>query len=383
MQKWVVSGMAALALAGAAEAADFRDTERYLFVPNRNSADVAVIDTRRDRVVARLPVGRVPHQVLVSDTLGKLVSSNTADDTISVIDLGGDGPATEIALDILPEHMQLAPDGELLAVGNIEAGTVSLVSLAEMREIARVDGLHEPHNLTFGPDGSRLYVANLGADFVSVVDVATAKVIEEIRIGEGQAVAAAGSGDMEYQGIINVTATPDGRLGFAAYGEGNRLAVLDLRTGRPKKTLELGELPWRAYTTADGRFMIVPNNGDETVSIISTSSLREVARLEGAAGMTGVNTGWFETTAFVVSNAEEKLVVIDLVTMENAGEIALPGTPETGVTTPDGTRLYLAISSTDQVAVIDTRRRELVGLIDDVGEEPWGTFMVGALNYCH
>jgi YVTN family beta-propeller protein len=54
----------------------------YVYVPNRSSADIAVIDTRSDRVVARVPVGRVPHQVVVSDVAGKLVASNTADDTI-------------------------------------------------------------------------------------------------------------------------------------------------------------------------------------------------------------------------------------------------------------------------------------------------------------
>ncbi len=383
MQKWVLSGMAALAMATAAEAADLSDVDRYVFVPNRNSADVAVIDTRTNRVVARLRVGNVPHQVAVSDTLGKLAATNTADNTLSVVDLAGTGGTTTIALDVEPEHMELSPNGRLLAVGNIGAGTVSLVALDRMREIARVDGLYEPHNLTFSPDGTRIYVGNLGADFVSVIDVASAKVIEEIPVGEGQMVAHAGGGDQEYQGVINVTRTPDGRLGFAAFGEGNELAVLDLRNGRKKKTLQVGELPWRAYSTADGRYMIVPNNGDETVSIISTSSLEEVARLKGANGMTGVNTGWFETTAFVISNAEDKLMVIDLETMENAGEIALPGTPETGVTTPDGKRLYVSVSSTNQVAVIDTRKRELVALIDDVGEEPWGAFMVGSLNYCH
>jgi len=33
--------------------------------------------------------------------------------------------------------------------------------------------------------------------------------------------------------------------------------------------------------------------------------------------------------------------------------------------------------------VIDVRRRELVKTIDDVGDEPWGATMAGALNYCH
>ena len=354
----------------------------YVFVPNRGSADVAVIDTRTDRVVARVPVGDVPHQVAVSDVTGKLVASNTGDDTISIVDL--DTLATRtLELDHEPEHMALAPDGVLLAVGNLAGGTVSLVSLASEREVARVDGLYDPHNLTFSPDGALLYVANLGASHVSVIEVASARIIDEITVAPPPALAAAEGPGAEFQGIINVTATPDGRLGFAAHGEANELAVIDLRTRAVKKRVALGELPWRAYSTADGRFMLVPNNGDRTLSVISTATLEVVATLPAAEDMTGVNTGWFETTAFALSRAGKKAVVYDLENMARVGEIALPGTPETGVTTPDGTRLYVALSDTDQVAVIDIRARKLIRTIDGVGDEPWGTMMIGALNYCH
>jgi YVTN family beta-propeller protein len=354
----------------------------YVFVPNRSSADVAVIDTRTDRVVARVPVGDVPHQVAVSEVTGKLVASNTGDDTISIVDL--DTLATRtLRLDHEPEHMALAPDGVLLAVGNLAGGTVSLVSLATEREVARVDGLFDPHNLTFSPDGALLYVANLGASHVSVIDVAGAKVIDEIEVAEPPALAAAGGPGAEFQGIIDVTATPDGRLGFAAHGEAGELAVIDLRTRALKKRVTLGALPWRAYSTADGRFMLVPNNGDRTLSVISTATLDVVATLPAAADMTGVNTGWFETTAFALSRAGKKAVVYDLEKMGRVGEIVLPGTPETGVTTPDGTKLYVALSDTDQVAVIDIRARKLIRTIDGVGDEPWGAMMIGALNYCH
>ena len=164
----------------------------YVYVPNRASADVAVIDTRTDRLVTRLPVGNVPHQVSVSDVVDKLVASNTADDTISIVDLPTLATRT-LRLDHEPEHMELSPDGVLLAVGNIGAGTVSLVSLEEEREVARVDGLFEPHNLTFSPDGSLLYVANLGASHVSVIDVASAAIIDEIKIAEPPAACRQGS----------------------------------------------------------------------------------------------------------------------------------------------------------------------------------------------
>ncbi|MGF1611841.1 MAG: YncE family protein, partial [Kiloniellales bacterium] len=365
----VTAGLA-LSVLWSGQAAALDDSGRYVYVPNRASADVAIIDSQSDEVVARVAVGKVPHQVVVADTLGKLVASNTEDDTISIVDLASLTTEATLALDHEPEHMELAPNGSLLAVGNIGAGTVSLVSLTENKEIARVEGLIQPHNLTFSPDGSLLYVANLGADHVSVVDVAAARVINEIPVAEPTPVASTASPGDEYQGIINVTRTPDGRLGFAAHGEGNALSVIDLRTQEKIKSLTLGELPWRAYSTADGRYMLVPNNGDATLSIISTATLEVVATLPAAEDMTGVNTGWFETTAFVISRGEDKALVYDLVSMQPAGEIALPGIPETGVTTPDGRKLYVALSGSNQVAVIDVRARKLLKLIDDVGEEP-------------
>lgn len=355
-----------------------------LFVPNRASGDVAVIDSVHDRVVTRIPVGKVPHQVIVSAATRKLIASNTQDDTISIIDLDGFETVATVVLDSEPEHMALSPDGLTLAVGNIDAGTVSLVSLETDRERARVGGLIQPHNLTFSPDGAHLYVANLGADHVSVVDVARGAVTSEIPVADPTAVASKGVGASdEYQGIINVTATPDGKLGFAAHGEGNTLAVIDLERGEKLTDLTLGELPWRAYASADGRLMVVPNNGERSVSIVATESRRVIATLPGAADMTGVNIALDGKTAFVISRGDEKVVVLDLETMRAAGEIALPGTPETGVITPDGTKLYIALSDADAVAAIDVATRQVVATIDGVGDGPWGVTMVGGDNYCH
>ena len=385
MNKLLSAGLGTLAVLAmtAPSAQALEDLSQYVFVPNRASADVAVIDTHTDMVVAHVPTGRVPHQVAVSPILGKMAVTNTADNTVSVIDLATLVATTTVHLGHAPEHMAIDPSGEVLAVGNIGEGTVSLVSLREEREIARVGGLHEPHNMTFDPTGRRLYVGNLGASFVSVIDVPQARVAGEIAIGPDRALASRDAGEDTYQGIINVTATPDGSLGFAAYGEGDGMAVIDLESGRTLKTLSLGDTPWRAFTTTDGRYMIVPNNGDETVSIVSTETLAEVARLPGAADMTGVNTGWFDSLAFVISRGDDKVLVIDLDTMTPAGEIALPGTPETGVVTADGAKLYVALSDAGTVAVIDVRAKAVVATIEGVGAEPWGAHMAGAVNYCH
>jgi YVTN family beta-propeller protein len=356
--------------------------EHYLFVPDRALAQITVIDTNRDSVIAQIPVGKVPHQVVVSATLGRLVASNTADNTISIVDLHGFKTRATLELGAAPEHMQLSPGGELLAVGNIDGGTVSLVSLAAEREIARIPGLDKPHNLTFSPDGGRLYVANLGAGHVSVIDVAQARVIDEIPVAEPRLMVALATDDA-YQGIISVTPSADGRFGFAAHGETGALAVIDLESGEKLRTLTLGDRPWRAYGAAHGRYMVVPNNGDGTISVVSTETLEVVATLPGAAGVTGVNSDPAGHTAFAISHAENKLVLLDLESLSSAGEIVLPGSPETGVVSPHGEKLYVALSDLGKVAVIDVPGRRLLGTIDGVGQEPWGATLAGADNYCH
>jgi len=335
-------------------------------------------------VVARAAVGRVPHQVAVSAALGRLAVSNTEDNTVTILGAETFETLATLQLDVAPEHMAISPDGRTLAVGNIGAGTVSLIALEAGREVGRVAGLIAPHNLTFGPDGNSLFVANLGGDHVSVIDVARAAVVKEIPVADPTPLASRAAGpDAEYQGIIAVTPTPDGRLGFAAHGESNSVAVLDLTAKTRIASIPVGELPWRAYATADGRLMIVPNNGDRTVSIIDVASRKVVATLPGAADVTGVNTDAAGTTAFVISRGEGRIVVLDLAALAPAGEIALPGTPETGVVTPAGDKLYVALSDVGKVAVIDPRTRKLIRTIDDVGAEPWGATMVGARNYCH
>jgi len=117
--------------------------------------------------------------------------------------------------------------------------------------------------------------------------------------------------------------------------------------------------------------------------VVSTETLEVVATLPGAAGVTGVNSDPAGHTAFAISHAENKLVLLDLESLSPAGEIALPGSPETGVVSPHGKKLYVALGDIGKVAVIDVPGRKLLGVIDGVGQEPWGATLAGADNYCH
>jgi len=121
---------------------------------------------------------------------------------------------------------------------------------------------------------------------------------------------------------------------------------------------------------------------EKTVTVVATSSMAVAAVLKGSAGTTTVYSGWFDTLALVPSTSERKLLVYDLEKLAKAGEITLPGGPGPGAVTPEGTKLYLALEGTRQVAVIDLQKRQLVKTIE-VGHEPLAAILGRSFDFCH
>ena len=62
------------------------------------------------------------------------------------------------------------------------------------------------------------------------------------------------------------------------------VALVDVESFELIATVGVGDAPSWATTSVDGRFCAVPNNRDDTLSIISYASATEVARLDVGAG---------------------------------------------------------------------------------------------------
>jgi YVTN family beta-propeller protein len=78
---------AGLLAARPAAAIEIEELDRYIFVANRTSAEIAVIDARSDRVVERLDLGTKPEGFLLSGSLGLLVAAHPEEQRISILDL--------------------------------------------------------------------------------------------------------------------------------------------------------------------------------------------------------------------------------------------------------------------------------------------------------
>lgn len=360
-----------------------QDINLYVFVPSKAAPEVTVIDTRSDRVVTTLKLDHIPDQVLVSEAARRLITSRIGKKSISIVNPDTGETEKVITLAIRPEQMVLSPEGWFVAARDLATGSVSVASLQPQGQVVQVDGFKEPYGLTFGAGDRFVYVTDRGTGKVSTIDVGQGKVINQIAVVEAARAEAKGDQPSGSYGISALTRTPNGRLGFCALRGGRELAVIDLIDERKTKTLAVGRDPSRPWGTADGRLMMVANNRDRTISVIDTGALEVIATLPGAADVTAINTGWFESVAFVISRSENKAVVLDLMKLKKVGEIPLLSEPGPGVVTPDGKKLYVALRGSNRVAVIDTRERKVTSMISGVGHEPSDATMARSNNYCH
>lgn len=347
--------------------------DNLIFVANRTSPEIAVIDTRRDEVVSRVVTEGIPLHLLASKDRRRLITTSAETKSLSIIDFDSREILHSLKLGFEPAFVQLGPDDRLIAVGG-EGGGLAVVSLETGRAVHVVEGLTETGYAMFSAKGDRLFVSHRGSGRVSVVDLETGRVTEVISLES----VSPNSG-----GVAHIARTPGGLYGFALHRNGGGLSILDLEQEAAVAAVELPGGHWRGFPTVDSQYVLVPNSDDDSLSVISTRTRRESARFEGIRDMTGVNTALFGSVAFAFSRADKRVTVIDLMEQRIIDRFALPAAPETAATTTDGLKIYVALLESDQVAVIDVIRSKLVKTIDGVGAEPWAVFAAGGLNYCH
>jgi YVTN family beta-propeller protein len=365
------------------------DPHTTVFVTNRDSSDVTMIDVRTDEIVGRIPLGGLvnPHMAMVTPDGKRLLVAGTKRNTALIVDLGSRQVTARIPVGAEPEHFDIAEDGKVALMGNMKDGTVSILDLERGREVKRLDGFAEPHGFAFLPGGRKAYVSSFGAHEIAAVDADGLQVARRLAVGSSHLLASANPDRelTEIKGIVNPTVTLDGRFVFAADGDSGEVAVINARTDEVLKTIRVGEEPWRAYPSPDGSKMVVPNNGDETISVIDIAKQNVVATLRAGPKMTGVNFDRTGRKAYVFSSGDYGTVLIyDLVALRETGRKPLGPhlSLETATTTPDGAKVYLASSTDNSVYVIRTSD-DRITRVTNVGQSPWATTMLGAYQYCH
>ncbi|PYS06046.1 MAG: hypothetical protein DMG12_05375 [Acidobacteria bacterium] len=370
-------------------AADVKITDpaSVVMIVNRDSNDIAFMDIKTHKIIGRTFLGNNvnPHMVMMSPDGRYVVTGGTRANKAYIIDTRTLELVKIIPVDIAPEHLAFSPDGRWYYQGNPEGDSISVIDMVSLTKIKTISGFVEPLNVTFTPDGSKAYVGNYGAHWVGVVDVRRHELLKKIQIAEVPSFSKLDP-DRYYKDIhgINIAAiTPDGRYLYAADGDLGVVGVIDAREDKVVKVIRVGKDPWRVYMGHDGKYAIIPNNGDETISIIDIRTNKVAATLEAGPNMTGVN--YAAGKAFVISSTSGFVYVYDMGSLKPAGRLKI-GTNiqlDTATTDTADQKIYLAESTTNSIVIIDGKT-EAIERVTNVGLYPWGTHIMDSKdNYCH
>jgi YVTN family beta-propeller protein len=301
-----------------------------LLVLSKAERTVSIVDPATLKVLARMPSGPDPHEI-VADADGKRAyvsnygGAGGAYNTISVVDLLEQKALAPIDLGALRGAHGLA-----FAGGKVwfTAETNKVIGSYDPAT-ARVDwvlgtGQNRTHMIFVGEDLKRIVTSNVSSATMSLIDRISRPGPRGPQEDWEQTVVPVG------RGAEGFDVTPDGKEIWAANAQDGTISVVDATDKKVVDTLSANvRSANRLKVTPDGSRVLVSTLNAPELVIVDAKTRREVKRLPIGRGAAGIQMQ------------------------------------------PDGARAYVACTPDDSVAVIDLKSLEIVGRID-AGKQPDG-----------
>ena len=337
-----------------------------LLVLSKTDHTVSIVDPASLQVVARLPSGPDPHEIIASDD-GKLAyisnygGLDSTLNTISVVDLVARKALPPIDLGAIRSTHGLAFAGGKLY---FTAETNKIIGRYDPAT-QRVDWI-----LGTGQDRTHMVEVSKNLDKISTSNVnsATISIIEQVSPPAG--------------GFGPPPGAPPGSgppAGPPPQGPGGP-------EGQPRLTWEITNVPAGKGVegfdiSPDGKEIWAANARDATVTIIDVPAKKVIQTLpipvKGANRLKFTPDGKRVLISGLGARAgDSSLVVIDATTRKDVKQLNLGGGAAGILIAADGARAYVAVSMADKVAVVDLKTLEVVGQID-AGKQPDGLAWAG------
>jgi YVTN family beta-propeller protein len=313
----------------------------------------------------------------------------------------------------------------LIYVTNSAGDTIDVIDPAANAVVQVIHGIELPHGINFSPDGARVYVSNESESVLDVVNRKSGEILRKVPLrGRPNNIAVTKDGRRVLVGIRspqgaldvidtvslirvksipvdsvhNVYVTPDGKFAVSGSLEGKSATAIDLRTDQIAWIAKFDQpvRPMAFETNPDGstRRIFVQLSNFNGFAVVDFAKHSEVARitLPDEPGGFGFSEGRMNTPAHGIGVAPDGKSLWVNSTLANAvfeyslpdldliGHTALPlvhplgSTPTSSVPewitfTPDSKQIYISNSGGRSVSTIDTHSRKLVAVIP-VGEVP-------------
>ena len=171
------------------------DRAGRLFVADRESRQVSVIDAARMERVATIPVGEAPFALALDPSGGRLYVGNVRSNDLTVINTAALEAVATVPAGAMPYGVAVSPDGARVLVTNQGAGTVTVLDAKTLSIVATVGVGRYPEGIVIaGGDRAKAYVANWFSDDVTVIDLESLTAVARLPVAEGPRSLALGEG---------------------------------------------------------------------------------------------------------------------------------------------------------------------------------------------
>jgi YVTN family beta-propeller protein len=153
-----------------------------LYITNSSGNDVTVADVATNKVIGRIEVGPHPHGIAApaSQDLVLVTIEESKPGELVWIDPATDKITRRLPIGPAPNQLAMTPDGKFAYVP-VSDGYYEVFDVPAAKMIERIFTGGRPHNTVCSADGKRMYLAPMGSPKkVTIVDVATHKAIGEI-----------------------------------------------------------------------------------------------------------------------------------------------------------------------------------------------------------
>ncbi len=294
-----------------------------LLALSKQDHTLAIVDPANLHVLARIPVGDDPHEVVASADGRTAYVSNYgfgAFHTLTVIDLVGQKPAGVIDLGALrgPHGLDFE-QGKVWFTAEAAKAIGSYDPATGKIDWIMGTGQNRTHMLYVFPDGKRIVTTN--------VNSATVTILERT---EGRAGGPPPGGDWQLtvipvgRGSEGFDVSPDGKEAWVANAWDGTVSVIDIAAKKVVATLAVN-VPGanRLKFTPDGRQVLV--TAGSALVILDGATRKEVKRLATVHGSGGIQMQPDGARAYVACGPDGYVAVIDLKTLEMVGHVDVAG----------------------------------------------------------
>ena len=292
-----------------------------LVVTNKSPSTATIIDVGSGRILATLPTGNGPHEVVLSgDGRWAVVTDYGAQQggrTLTVIGV----PALRVARTVdlgqytRPHGIVFLPGDSLVVVTSETSGNIVVVNILEgavRRAVAT--GAQGSHMVAVTGNGAMAYTGNIGSNTVTQFDLRTGKSVRSWTVPEQPE-------------AINVT--PDGREVWVGSNATGRVSVVDVGRGSVAAAAEGCGWPYRILYSPDTRLVLLPDLRKEELRFVERASRRELGRLAFPGGAPqGIAITPDGRYALQSLSREGRVAIIDVATRAVTGSFAAGGSPD-------------------------------------------------------